>query len=96
MIPKNRKPSHPGKILLEEFLKPMGLGQKDLQHHLGWTYARVNEIVNGKRGISPASALAIADALGTTPEFWINLQNNFDLWQALQTHQKIEKIKKAS
>jgi addiction module HigA family antidote len=96
MIPKNRRPTHPGNILLTEFLEPMGLSQKDLQEHLGWTYARINEIINGKRGISPKSSLDLADAFGTTPGFWMNLQNHYDLWEALQKHKTIGRMKKAS
>jgi addiction module HigA family antidote len=65
------------------------LTQKDLADHLGWTYARVNEIVNGKRGISADSALALGDAFEIEPEFWLNLQRNWDLWHASRSHQKM-------
>jgi addiction module HigA family antidote len=79
MHPKNRTPSHPGEILLEEFLKPLGVTQVDFAAHIGVPLQRVNEIVRRKRGVSPATAWLFAGALGTTPEFWINLQAAYDL-----------------
>ena len=79
MHPKNRIPSHPGEILLEEFLKPLGVTQVDFAAHIAVPLQRVNEIVRGKRGVSPATAWLFAGALGTTPEFWINLQAAHDL-----------------
>ena len=79
MHPKYRTPSHPGEILLEEFLKPLGVTQVDFATHIGVPLQRVNEIVRGKRGVSPATAWLFAGALGTTPEFWINLQAAYDL-----------------
>ena len=79
MHPKNRTPSHPGDILREEFLKPLGVTQVDFAAHIGVPLQRVNEIVRGKRGVSPATAWLFAGALGTTPEFWINLQAAHDL-----------------
>lgn len=95
MLPKHRSPTHPGTMLLKEFLEPLGLTQLELAQHLGWTYARLNEIVNGKRGITAESALAIGDALGTGPEFWINLQTDWNLWNSLKQHTKIPLHKKA-
>ena len=95
MRPKHRSPTHPGVMLLKEFLEPLGITQLELSRHLGWTYARLNEIVNGKRGISADSALAIGDALGTGPEFWINLQTDWNLWNSMKQHQKIPLMKKA-
>nr|CAP47852.1 putative integron gene cassette protein [uncultured bacterium] len=75
MIPKSRIPTHPGEILLEEFLKPLNLTQVDLAAHIGVPVQRVNEIVRGKRGITPETAWLFSQAFGTTPEFWINLQS---------------------
>lgn len=92
MLPKNRLPTHPGEMLLKEFIEPMGLTQKAFAKHLGWTYARLNEIINGKRGVSAESALAFSDALGMPPEFWLNLQRNWDLWHAMKTHKKISSV----
>lgn len=63
-------------MLLEEFLKPLDMTQQQLAKHMGWTYAKVNEIVNEKRGVSPKVALSFSDAFGPTPEFWLNLQKN--------------------
>ena len=91
-MPKNRKPSQPGEILLHDFLEPMGKTQKDLSVHLGWTYAKINEIVNGKRGITERTALSFADTFKTTPQFWLNLQTNHDLWEAKQEHKKVKAL----
>lgn len=79
MLPKNRIPTHPGEILLEDFLKPMGVSQVALAEHLDIPVQRINELVRGKRGVTPETAWLLAGALGTTPEFWINLQANHDL-----------------
>lgn len=79
MLPKNRIPTHPGDILLEEFLKPLGLTQVALADHLDVPIQRINELVRGKRGVTPETAWRLAGALGTTPEFWLNLQANHDL-----------------
>ncbi len=92
MRPKNRAPRHPGEILQRMFLDDMELTQSDLAHHLNWKPGKINEIVNQKRGITAETALALADALKTTPEFWLNLQSNYDLWQAEQNHKKISAI----
>jgi len=96
MLPKKRSPTHPGEILKADFLQPLGISQLEFAHHLGWTYARLNEIINGKRGVSADSALSFAESLNTTPEFWLNLQRNFDLWNAKQAHRRIKLIRKAS
>lgn len=79
MIPENRIPTHPGEILLEEFLKPLGLSQVAFAEHIRVPVQRVNEIVRGKRGVTPETAWLFAEALGTSPEFWLNLQANHDL-----------------
>jgi addiction module HigA family antidote len=79
MIPENRIPTHPGEILLEEFLKPLGLTQVALAKHLGIPTQRVNEIVRGKRGITPDTAWLLSQAFGTTPQFWLNLQMQHEL-----------------
>jgi len=75
--PKN--PFHPGEILLEEFLGPKGVTQAAFAEKIGWTKTRVNELIKGKRGITAAAALDLADALGTSPKLWMNLQATFDL-----------------
>lgn len=79
MLPENRIPTHPGEILLEEFLRPLGLTQVALSRHLGIPIQRVNEIVSGKRGITPDTAWLFSSAFGTSPEFWVNAQSAYDL-----------------
>ncbi|MBN2147990.1 MAG: HigA family addiction module antidote protein [Anaerolineales bacterium] len=77
--PENRIPTHPGEVLLEEFLMPLEITQVALARHLGIPVQRVNEIVRGKRGITPDTAWLLAQAFDTTPEFWMNLQVGYDL-----------------
>ena len=78
--PKN--PFHPGEILLEEFLAPMGMTQAAFAEQIGWTRARLNELVRGKRGITAEAALDLAEVLGTSPKLWMNLQATYDLDRA--------------
>ena len=79
MLPESRIPTHPGEILDEEFLKPLGLARVALAAHLGIPVQRVNEIVRGKRGITPDTAWKLAQAFETSPGFWINLQTHHGL-----------------
>jgi addiction module HigA family antidote len=79
MLPENRIATHPGEILKEEFLEPVRITQVALARHIGIPLQRVNEIIRGKRGITPATAWLLAQALGTTPQFWMNLQDAYDL-----------------
>ena len=95
-LPKYRKPTTPGEILAEEFLKPMDLTQGELANHLGWTTTKVNQIVRGKRAVTPETALALSDVFGTTPDFWLNAQQACDLWEAVQSHRKIARLNRAS
>ena len=81
MIPAKRIPTHPGEILEEEFLKPLGISQVAFAAHLGVPVQRINELVRGKRGITPETAWLLSQALNTTPEFWLNLQMTFGLVQ---------------
>ena len=81
MIPSRRTPSHPGEILQEEFLTPLGIPQVQLAAHIGVPVQRVNELIRGKRGVTPDTAWLLSKALGTTPEFWLNLQSACDLAQ---------------
>ena len=83
--PKN--PFHPGEILLEDFLEPEGLTQTSLAQELGWTKARLNELIKGKRGITAAAALDLADALGTSAKLWMNLQATYDLDKATKARE---------
>ena len=96
MLPKHRSPTHPGEILQVDFLTPMGLTQTALAAHLKWPHAKINELIKGKRGVTPAVALALADAFGTNAEMWMNLQANYDLWQAQQKHEKKTRLTKAA
>ena len=79
MIPTNRIPTHPGVILKEEFLEPINITQVALANHLNIPVQRINEIIKGKRGITPETAWLLSQALNTTPHFWMNLQTNYDL-----------------
>lgn len=78
--PKN--PFHPGEILLEEFLEPAGITQTAFAEKIGWTRARLNELIRGKRGITADAALDLAEVLGTSPKLWMNLQATYDLDRA--------------
>jgi len=82
MLPKNRPPNHPGEILLEEFLKPREMTQSELSERLDIPLQRVNSIVNGKRSVTPETAILLARFFETTAEFWMNLQTQYDLWHA--------------
>lgn len=83
--PKN--PFHPGEILLEEFLEPMGETQAAFAERLGWTKAKLNEIIKRKRGITADTAIDLAFALGTSPKLWMNLQATWDLDQAMKARE---------
>jgi len=84
MLPRNRPPTTPGEMLLEEYLKPRGVTQVALAAKMRVPIQRVNTIVNGKRGITAETAILLSEALDTTPEFWMGLQADFDLWHALK------------
>jgi addiction module HigA family antidote len=96
LLPENGPPVGPGEILQEEFLTPMGITQREFAEHLGWPQPKLNEIIKGKRGVTPETALAFADAFGTTPEFWLNAQRACDLWEAIQSHKTIPRLQQAS
>jgi addiction module HigA family antidote len=82
MIPKNRKPTHPGEVLLEEFLKPLGMSQVALAAKMSVPIQRVNTLINGKRDVTAETAVLLARALKTSPEFWMNLQTTLDIFKA--------------
>jgi len=90
-IPTHRKPTHPGEMLLEEFLKPMGITQKELSKGIKVPYQKINEIINGKRGITPSTALRLAKFFGTSEDFWLNLQLRWDLYRAMKKEKEILK-----
>jgi addiction module HigA family antidote len=96
-LPKNRRPTHPGEIFLEEFLIPLGITQKDAAERLRISYPRMNEIIRGKRSVTPDTALRLARFTSTEPEFWLNLQQAVDLWDAIHSDQagELKKIQPA-
>lgn len=81
-VPTHREPAHPGEMLLEEFLTPMGFSQQDLARRIRVPYQRVNELINRRRGITPGTALRLAKFFGNSPGFWMNLQLRWDLYRA--------------
>lgn len=83
-IPTHREPTHPGEMLLEEFLVPMELTQQELANAIQVPYQRVNEIVHGRRGITPNTTLRLAKFFGTSADFCLNLQLRWDLYRAYQ------------
>jgi antitoxin HigA-1 len=94
VLPKKRIPVHPGEVLKEEFLVPLDLTQVDLAAHLEVPVQRINEIVRGKRGVTPETAWLLAQALDTTPEFWTTLQAQHDL-AANRPERSVERLPKA-
>ena len=88
-VPTNRIPTHPGEMLLEEFLTPMGITQKDLADNIEVPYQRINEIINGRRGITPSTALRLAKFFNMSADFWMNLQLRWDLYFAQQAENKV-------
>ena len=82
MSVKNLKPMHPGAVLAEVYMKEMDLNQSDLARMIGCTHAKVNEIINGKRGVSAEFAISLEKTLGTTAEMWVRMQAEYDLWVA--------------
>ena len=81
-VPTHRAPTHPGAMLLHEFLEPMALTQRELAERIRVPYQRVNELVNGRWGVTPSTALRLAKFFGTSPDFWLNLQLRWDLYHA--------------
>src|SRR5258707_6748196 len=91
-IPSERPPTPPGEMLLEEFIKPLGMTQAELAARIGISRVRLNEIVNGRRGITPSTAMRLAKAFGTTAEFWLNGQIAIDLYRAENDERAIEAV----
>ncbi len=95
-IPTNRAPTHPGEMLREEFLLPMNITQQELAMAIHVPYQRVNELVNGKRGLTHSTALRLARFFGMSADFWLNLQQRWDLFKVQQAEQDdIERIEPA-
>jgi len=94
MLPEHRIPTHPGEILLEEFLRPLNLTQVGFARHLGVPLQRISEIVRQRRGVTADTAWLLAQALGTTPEFWLNLQAAYDLARS-HPRRKVRRVQRA-
>ncbi len=99
-VPTHREPSHAGEMLLEEFLRPMNLSQRELAEAIHVPYQRVNELVNRRRGITPSTALRLGKYFGMTPAFWMNIQIRWDLFHAQKSEAQalrgIRRIRKSS
>ena len=93
-IPKGGPPTPPGEMLLEEFLRPLGMTQKDLAHRIGVDYVRVNELVHGKRRMTPSTALRLGKVFETSPEFWLNGQLALDLYYATHNEEEVQAVEK--
>lgn len=89
-LPRERPPTHPGEMLLEEFLKPLGITQSAMAARLGISFPRLNEIVRGKRGVTPDTALRLARVVGISADFWLGLQQDWDLWHAMRSTRAAE------
>ena len=87
-IPTHREPTHPGEMLLEEFLRPMSITQRELSDAIHVSYQRINEIVNGRRGMTPSTALRLAKFFGVSEDFWMNLQLRWDLYKARRSDER--------
>lgn len=87
-VPTDRPPTHPGEMLVEEFLKPMGLTQREVAKAIHVPYQRINELVNGKRGMTPSTALRLEKYLGMSASFWLNLQLRWDLYFAQRVEEE--------
>lgn len=88
-LPSHRPPTHPGEMLLEEFLKPLGLTQSAFAVQLGVSFPRLNEVINAKRGVTPDTALRLARVTGMSADFWLGLQQDWDLWHALHSDEAV-------
>jgi len=86
-LPTRLPPTHPGEMLLEEFLRPLGVSQSAFAVRLGVSFPRLNEIVRGKRSVTPDTALRLARVTGMSADFWLGLQQDWDLWHALRSKQ---------
>jgi addiction module HigA family antidote len=81
-LPTKRPPTHPGEMLLEEFLRPLGISQSEFAVRIGVSFPRLNEVVRRKRSVTPDTALRLAHVLGVSADFWLGLQQDWDLWHA--------------
>lgn len=100
-LPLHRPPTHPGEMLLEEFLRPLGISQSAFAIRLGISFPRLNEIVRGRRGVTPDTALRLEMVLGMPADFWLGLQLDWDLWHAMRGQDavaiaRLEPLRRAS
>jgi addiction module HigA family antidote len=100
-LPTHLPPTHPGEMLREEFLVPLGLTQSAFAARLGVSFPRLNEVINGKRAVTPDTALRLARVLGMSADFWLGLQQDWDLWHALRSKDaaeiaRLEPLRRAS
>jgi antitoxin HigA-1 len=93
-LPKDRAPTSPGEMLLKEFLEPLEITQVELAKRIRVPYVRVNELVNGKRRVTPSTAVRLAKAFGTSPEFWLNGQMALDLYRTFNDRKEILEVDK--
>lgn len=95
-LPSKRPPTHPGEMLLEEFLKPLGISQTEFAERIGVSYVRLNGLVNGRRGVTPNTALRLEQATGMDAGFWLGIQADWDLWHELRSPEtkEIEQIER--
>jgi addiction module HigA family antidote len=84
-LPTHRPPTHPGEMLLEEFLRPLGISQSAFAVQLGVSFPRLNEVIHAKRAVTPDTALRLAQVTGMSADFWLGLQQDWDLWHALRS-----------
>jgi addiction module HigA family antidote len=89
-LPRHRPPTHPGQMLREEFVVPLGLTQSELAERLGVSFPRLNEIIRGKRGVTPDTALRLARVVGMSADFWLGLQQDWDLWHTIHSDRAAE------
>jgi addiction module HigA family antidote len=94
-LPQNRPPTHPGEMIFEEFVKPLGLTQAELSRHLGVSYPRLHEIIKCRRSVTPDTALRLSRVLGMSADFWLGLQQDWDLWHAMSSPEskQIDRLK---
>jgi antitoxin HigA-1 len=100
-LPTDRPPTHPGEMLLEEFLKPLGITQSAFAARLGVSFPRLNEIINGRRSVTSDTALRLARVTGMSADFWLGLQQDWELWHAMRSKaaaeiNKLEPLEQAS
>ena len=95
MLPKRRKPTHPGQILMEEFLKPLGMTSRQFAERLGagWNEVKVEAIIKGKENVSDKAAEEFASTLGTSPQFWRHLQSSYNQWEQIHHHNEKGSLK---